>query len=59
MLMMKRFHDQNEMSIFLADESRRTGTAQEICFPQTADEIVQLCRRIRMSRLRFRVAARA
>ena len=42
MNMMKRIHDQNEMSIFLADESRRTGTAQEICFPQTADEIVQL-----------------
>lgn len=44
MHMMKRIHDQNEMSIFLADESRRTGTAQEICFPQTADEIAQLLR---------------
>ena len=42
MHMMKRIHDQNEMSIFLADESRRTGKAQEICFPQSADEIVQL-----------------
>lgn len=42
MLMMKRIHDQNEMSIFLADESRRTGKAREICFPQSADEIVQL-----------------
>ena len=42
MHMMKRIHDQNEISIFLADESRRTGAAQEICFPQTADEIVQL-----------------
>ena len=42
--MMKRIRDENEMSIFLADESRRTGTAQEVCFPQTADEIVQLLR---------------
>ena len=42
--MMKRIHDQNEMSIFLADESRRTGTAQEICFPQSAEEIIQLLR---------------
>ena len=37
--MMKRIHDQNEMSTFLSDESRRTGAAQEICFPQSADEI--------------------
>ena len=42
--MMKRIHDPNEMSIFLADESRRTGTAQEICFPQSAEEIIQLLR---------------
>ena len=39
---MKRIYDQNEMSIFLSDESRRTGTAREICFPQSADEIIGL-----------------
>ena len=32
------------MSIFLSDESRRTGTAAEICFPQTAGEISALLR---------------
>ena len=39
---MKRIYDQNEMSIFLSDESRRVGSAQEICFPQNADEIIRL-----------------
>ena len=42
--MIKRINDQNEMSIFLSDESRRTGTAAEICFPQTAGEISALLR---------------
>ena len=28
--MMKRIYDQNEMSIFLSDESRRVGSAQEM-----------------------------
>lgn len=42
--MIKRINVQNEMSIFLSDESRRTGTAREVCFPQTAGEISQLLR---------------
>ncbi|MGX8773612.1 MAG: FAD-binding oxidoreductase [Bacillota bacterium] len=40
--MIKRITDENEMSIFLSDESRRSGVAREICFPQTADEIIAL-----------------
>lgn len=42
--MIKRINDQNEMSIFLSDESRRAGNATEICFPQTAGEISALLR---------------
>ena len=42
--MIKRINDQNEMSIFLSDESRRAGSATEICFPQTAGEISALLR---------------
>ena len=41
---MKRINDQKEMSIFLSDESRRAGTADEICFPQSAGEISLLLR---------------
>lgn len=43
--MIKRINDQNEMSIFLSDESRRAGNATEICFPQTAGEISALLRK--------------
>ena len=42
--MIKRINDQNEMSIFLSDESTRAGSATEICFPQTAGEISALLR---------------
>ena len=44
MNMMKRISAENEISIFLTDESRRVGTAREVCFPQTADEIRGLLR---------------
>lgn len=42
--MMKRITDPSEMSIFLSDESRRAGTAREVCFPQSSDEVIRLLR---------------
>ena len=39
---MKRITDPEQMNLYLSDESRRVGTAQEIFFPDTEEDIRQL-----------------
>ncbi|MBQ6370356.1 MAG: FAD-binding oxidoreductase, partial [Firmicutes bacterium] len=39
---MKRITDPEQMNLYLSDESRRVGTAQEIFFPETEEDICRL-----------------
>ena len=39
---MKRIIDHEEMIPFLSDESKKMGSAEEIYFPQTAQEISRI-----------------
>ncbi len=41
---MKTFTDSEQMNMFLSDESRRAGTAQAVCFPETEADIIDILR---------------